>query len=193
MELTFDHAVFAEALRAYKVTSGNTFANTLNHAMKNVAYRAAQFTEFTVAAKIRAELQNNPRLVRALVIKLMRQKGMKKISKAKLELLMKHFINRRASSARYLRSAFARAAIDLGGEWRGRKFERGADGYGNEATPRRLEADVVAILEQPNSAHADSAEKLLLEAVEKAFAFVVDDLKVYAERKMREDAKAHSG
>jgi hypothetical protein len=190
--LTFNISEFVGALRAYKIASKKDGADVLNHAMKNTAYRAAEFTPVASSSKIRSSLMRDQHLRYALTSLALKRKGVGKLKSPEFAKEVERFISRRASSARYLRAAYAEAIAQMGGTFRGSKF-RGASGFANKATVGRLISEIVAITSQPDSNHARGAEAIGIKALQKAVDFVAEDLLIYARSKMADTARQFSG
>jgi hypothetical protein len=190
--IQFNISEFVGALRAYKIASQKDGADVLNHAIRNVAYRAAEFTPVASVAKIRSSLMADPHLRYALTSIALKKRGVGMLKSPEFAKEVERFVSRRVSSARYLRAAYAEAIIRLGGTFKGSRF-KGASGFANPATVGRLIAEIVAITSQPDAGHAQSAEDIGIKALQKAVDFVANDMLVYAKRKMEETAREHSG
>ncbi len=183
---------FQDAINSYQEATQKDMVDVLNRAGRNVAYRAAQFTDVASAAKIRAELYRDPHLVYALTSLSLRKQGIGTLPKGAFQQEVEKFISRRQSSTRYLRSGWAQAIIDLGGTFRGSRLTRGTHGYGSKATLIELLAEIAWIIDEPNDHKADSAEEVGMKALQKALDFVTQDMQQYAEEKMAKTAKDHS-
>lgn len=178
---------FVFALRAKKAACRHTMPEIMNKALLNVAFRASSFTPRGNAAKIRSGLMADPHLRYALTAIALKKRGVGILKKPLFAKEVARFVSRRASSAGYLRAAYAKAIEQLGGTFRGSKF-RGADSFANKASIGRLLAEMVTILEQPDSSHAAGAERIGKQAIEEALAFVAEDMLQYAQRKLAEAA-----
>lgn len=174
---------FKFALRAKKAACLDSYPDILNKAALNVSFRSASFTPKANPARIRAALMKDPHLRFALTSIALKKKGIGRLPAPQFAKAVVRYLGRRVSSANYLRASYANAIEQLGGKFNGAKF-RGADGFANKAQAKRFIAQVVAILDQPDSAHAASAEAILKKATLEAIRFVAEDMLVYARRKL---------
>lgn len=183
---------FVFALRAYKAATRKDEADILNRAARNVAYRASQFTPRGNAARIRAGLMRDPHLRYALTAMALKRRGVGALKSPGFAKEVARFVSRRASSAGYLRAAYAEAIQQLGGTFRGAKF-KGASGFANKASIGRLLAQIVAIVSQPTERQVRGAEEIGLKALNQAVKFVAEDMLAYSQQKLAQTARAHSG
>lgn len=187
-----DLSGFASAVNSYADATGKDMVAVVNRAGRNVAYRAAQFTGTTSAAKIRAELRGNPRMTAALTRLSLNRRGVGKLSKQDFAAEVEKFIERRASSSRYLRFGWAQAIVDMGGNYRGAKLARGSHGFGEKATVVDLLAQIAWILDEPTDDKANTAENEAFPALQEALDFVTADMLKYAAERMAKTAADHS-
>lgn len=212
IETKIDVSRFVLALRSYRAATKKDGAEVLNRAARNIAYRTASFTPKASKAAIRSQLFKDPHLRYALTSLALKRIGGKTLTKNQIKynplnklaqtkgLLGKGefqkavdaFVARRMSSAAYLRAAYAEAVTQLGGTFKGARF-KGASGFANKATVSKLVAEIVGIVSEPDQAHATSAEKIGLKAVQEAINFVSEDMINYAKTLMAKTAAAHSG
>lgn len=192
MGFEIDTSEIEDALNSYQSATGKDMVDVLNRFGRNVAYRAAQNTPIELPAQIVADLKKDPRLIYALTELSLKSRGITHLEKGQLEKEAQALIARRKGSARYLRVGWAQAIIDMGGNFRGAKLERGSHGYGDKATVVNLLAQIAWIVDEPNSKKADSAEQIAIKALEDAIDFVLADMIDYAEKKMADTAKRHS-
>lgn len=181
---------FVFALRAKKAACQHTMPDILNKAALNVAFRASSFTPKGSAALIRSGLMRDPHLRYALTAIRLKQRGIGALKSPLFAKEVARFVSRRASSAGYLRAAYAQAIANLGGSFRGSQFKGAAEGFANKATIRKLLAEIVTIVSEPDTSHAAGAERIGKDAIQKAINFVAEDMLVYAQRKLA-DAAAH--
>lgn len=184
---------FGEALYVYEKATKKDTVEILNRAALQIAYRAAQFTPVAEAGEIRAQLFRDPHLVAALTSLSLKKRGVGVIAGPLFEKEMQRFVTRRVGSKRYLRSGWAPAIIALGGTFRGSKLSRGIDGYANRATPVLLLAEIAATLDEANEEKAEGAERVGEKALIEAVEFVTEDMTNYANDKLAETARRHSG
>jgi hypothetical protein len=175
---------FLFALRAKKAACQHTMPEILNKAALNICYRASSFTPKGDANRIRASLMRDPHLRYALTAIELKKRGVGALKKPEFAKAVERFVSRRASSANYLRAAWAQAIQNLGGSFRGAKFKGASEGFANKATVKRLIAEIVAVLDQPTEGKAASAEAIGMEAVQKAINFVAEDMLTYARQKL---------
>ncbi len=178
---------FVFALRAKKAACQHTYPEILNKAALNVAFRASSFTKKGSAATIRGGLMRDPNLRYALTAIALKKRGVGILKSPMFAKEVERYVSRRASSAGYLRAAYAKAIEQLGGSFRGAKF-RGADGFANKAKVGKLIAEIVTIVSQPDGRRASGAEAIGIEAIQKAIDFVADDMLDYAQRKLAQAA-----
>jgi hypothetical protein len=186
-----DTSQFIFALRAYKAATKKDCVEVLNRAARNVAFRASSFTPKGAANKIRRDLMRDPRLRYALTSIALRKKGIGRLPSPQFQKAVDRLVSRRASSANYLRAGWAKAIQDLGGSFRGAKF-RGAGGFGNKARVNRLLAEIVNTTTHEAAASVRGAELIGSEALQKAIAFVSEDMISYARQLMGPTAKKFS-
>src|ERR1041385_2102446 len=121
---------FVFALRAKKAACQHTMPEILNKALLNIGYRASSFTPKGSAAAIRSGLMADPHLRYALTSMALKRRGIGALKSPEFAKEVARFVSRRASSAGYLRAAYATAIQQLGGSFRGAKF-KGADSFAN--------------------------------------------------------------
>lgn len=190
-DFTLDTRQFQRALQEYADATKKDEADILNKAGKDVVYRAAQFTPKAKGPQIKAFLLANPKLLYALTARMLKKKGIGALKSPQFQEATQQLIRKRASSARYLTAAWARAAEAFGATFRGAKF-KGATGYGIKATPANLLATIVAIVDEPDDTHARSAEAVEIVALQEALDFKARDMIEYAQRKLAKTAAKHS-
>lgn len=186
-----DTSQFIFALRAYRAATKKDCVTVLNRAARNVAFRASSFTPKGSANKIRRDLMRDPHLRYALTSIILKKRGVGRLPSPQFQKEVDKFVSRRASSANYLRAGWAKAIIDLGGTFRGVKF-RGAGGFANKALVNRLIADIVNTTVHANTASVRGAELIGSEALQKAIAFVAEDMITFARQLMMPTAKKFS-
>jgi hypothetical protein len=188
VSLTLDTRAFRAALHEYERATKKDEAEILNHAARNVAFRAAQRTPKADRSKIVAGLHKDPRLRFALTSLQLRKKGRGILKRGAFARAVRGFVGKRAASSGYIRVGWAPAIEQLGGSFRGRKPRSkspAAHGYGKPATPSRLFA-VLA-----NMAVGSGA--VGLPALQGALNFVAADMGNYARRKMQKTANKYRG
>ncbi len=191
VSLKVDTSKFIFALRAYKAATQKDEAEILNRAARNVAFRSASFSPKGNAGRIRASLTRDSHLRYALTAMALKKRGVGALKSPEFAKEVERFISRRASSANYLRAAWAKAIEELGGSFKGAKF-RGAGGFANKATVSKLLAEVVAITSQPTTGKAAGAERIGAQALQEAVNFVADDMLTYSRQLMGATAQRFS-
>lgn len=181
--ITVDTSQFRLALRSYKAATLKDEVEILNRAARNVAFRASSFTPKGNASRIRQDLMRDKHLRYALTAIALKKKGIGKLASPQFQKAVDSFVSRRASSANYLRAGWAKAIEDLGGSFRGSKF-RGAGGFANKAIVNKLIADIVNTTSHRNTASVRGAELIGDRALQKAIAFVAEDMITYAKQRM---------
>ena len=183
--LTLDTRDFERALLNYASATDKDMADVLNRAGRNIAFRAAQFTTPAQPARIRADILAHEGLLEALTSRRLKKKG---VRAENFKTEMKKTLAIRMSSARYLRAAWAEAIAKFGGAFKGKKM-RGASALVKKANAVSLLAEITALVNEPTSAKADSAEAKMMPALQEAVDFVGADMLEYAAKKMQDNAK----
>jgi len=186
-----DTTKFIKALRAYKAVTQKDEAEILNKRAKNIAYRCSQFTPKGNASRVRAALMKDPHLRFALTAIVLKKRGVGMLKSPEFQKEVDALVARRASSANYLRAAWANAIQQLGGSFNGAKF-KGAGGFANKATVASLLAQIVAITNQATAAHAASAERIGAIALQEAIESDTADMIRFCRQQMGLTAKKFS-
>lgn len=186
-----DTSQFIFALRAYKAATKKDAETVLNRAAKNLAYRAASFTEKGNPARIRRQLMADPHLRYALTSLALKKKGIGRLPAPQFKKAVEQFVTRRAVSAGYMRAGWAKAIQDLGGVFRGAKF-RGAGGFANKAKIARLIVEIVNTTTHTNANSVRGAELIGTKALQQAVSFVAEDMISYSKQLMAPTAKKFS-
>ncbi len=189
--LTFDTREFTRALGLYAEATQKDEAEILNRAARNLAYRAAQNTPVAQAAEIKSGLFRDEHLRFALTSIALKKRGIGALKSPEFQKEVDRFVARRIASRRYLRAAWAPAIIALGGSFRGTKF-KGIVGEAKKATARKLVAEILTLINQPDQSHAKGAEEIVAKALQKALDFVAQDMIQYADRKLSQTARKYS-
>lgn len=186
-----DISQFQLALRAYKAATNKDATEVINRAARNIAYRAASFTNKGTANKIRNDIMSDSHLRYALTSLALKKRGIGRLPAPQFQKEVDRFVSRRASSAGYLRSGWAAAIQALGGSFRGAQF-KGAGGFANKAVVSRLICEIVNTTSHKTQASVRGAELIGTEAVRKAVAFVSEDMINYAKQLMGVTARKYS-
>ncbi len=179
---------FDEAIKLREKTCSKTLTEIQNRALRNVAYRSAEFTEITAAAQVSADLKAPGLLAKITAIRL---RGVKvKDFAAEMEKTRQM----RLRSIRYLRSGFAPIIRALGGKFRGGRSAKAEEGFrsaqsGIHSTSKLSSggsqpAEFTWIIDEPTGEKAGSAEKKVSPAIQQAVDFVARDMINHAIEKM---------
>lgn len=165
MSLHADISGFVKVFNEYIPTTKKTVAVALTERARNIAFKAAAATPIESAAVIRSDLKRDPHLLAALTSIRLRKAGKGIVKAPEFKEEMQRLLSGRIASSRFLRAGWAQAIIDLGGSFRGsRKKPSGAQrtshSYGIKATFVRLLSQISWIVDEPNGAKAESAERI---------------------------------
>jgi len=180
---------FQSALNDKMKVTRKTEAEGLNHACKNVAYRAAQFTAKTTAAKIESELRQDDLLAKLASASLKRTHG--RYTRAEHRQEMIRIRKRRKMGVSALRASWANAVKSFGGSFRGGKQRPGGSasrGTSKKATERKLVASFTSAVITTNAFGklTFAGENPILNAsLDKAVGFVAHDMRQYMRRKIK--------
>lgn len=187
-----DLSAFRAALRAVIIETKKPEADIVNKAMKDVAFRAAQFTPKTSPGMIRRQLtlKREGLLVKLASIACNNKYGKHGWNRAQHSAMMLAIITRRVAGAAALRAGWIPAIIALGGSYRGATARSGgsvAKGGAQKATIGRLigvikNTAVTASGSKRTKRGAGEISKSVA-ALFQAVQFVTRDRMLYAERK----------
>lgn len=173
--IKIDTREFQKAMREYERATKKDGADILNRAGRNVAFRAAQFTDVASPTKIKSQLRSNN-----LLAKILAKRGrLKGLNMQERSALFDKVLSARMRSARYIRVGWAKAIAAFGGNATRMKVNpksEAAKGYGIKASTRRLVAELAN--------NSKGAEKVGLSPLERAIQFVARDMLNYAKHKM---------
>lgn len=181
------------ALREVVRVTQKTEAEIVTKAAKDVAFRSAQFTPKTSAAKIRADLRKDDLLSKLASRWLKKTKGV--YTRAEHEEAMRKIERARLSHRNAVRVGWFPAIIQLGGKIRGSKDDSfshlgsAARGSGKKATTGNMVSTVEnAIFTRSNDGRKTWGPGIpqAVRGLAKAIAFVTRDRLQYAEKKLRE-------
>ncbi len=191
---------FESALKRYEEATGKDSADVLNHAARNVAFRAASFTPKAKATKITKVLNRkveytDPHTGRThqtwlkypLANAKLKARGIPPVNGAQMAAAANKLLRRQLATAGYGRAGWIPAIIALGGNYRGAKLRPSglaAEGFASKARPSSLEAVIVNCARGVGTFGAP--------ALQEAVNFVAADLTSYAARKLAARAKQFS-
>lgn len=211
---------FTASLRAVASASKKPFAEIVNKALKDVAFRAMQFTEYADPGDIRAGLtkdnialkiaarrvsaragqQMTDRYGNAKLTKSGRARVHKTATQSAIRKEAASIIKKRMASSRAMRAGWIPAIKALGGSPRGEKLKQGGSaskGYASKANPSKLSGLIANALVTRS---ADSGRKTPVEMLSqakdglaKAVSYVTADRNNHARKKETEKLlKQHS-
>ena len=176
-------------MKAVKEKSRHTFAEIINKALKDVAYRSAQFTPKTTPGTVNASLPND--LLTRIASKRLRAKQ-GKFKRKELTAEKRKIKMRRKKGIGGVRAGWFPAIIALGGTIRGAKLNSGgsaAKGKAKKAGGFRLWGSIknTVITHQfaKNTQTGAGNIPFAVEALKKAVRFVANDRQLHADRKMK--------
>lgn len=188
---------FTASLRGVARAVKKPEAEIVNKALKDVGFRAMQFTPFAEPGRIQAELYRDNILIRMAVARL-KKKG--KFTKRQVASEATRILKRRIASSRAARAGWIPGLKALGASVRGAKLRSGGSasrGSAQKATINRLSGVIRNALVTHSAATgaATSVENIpqAVHALNRAIAFVASDREDYARRKLIEkELKKHS-
>jgi len=185
--LTCDLTKFRAALANVALASKKPEAEIINKALKDVAFRSAQFTPKTTPAKVRSSLPKEI-LFRIAAKHLSEKQG--KYPKEYLRATAGRIAKRRRSGIGGVRAGWIPAIMALGGTYRGAKAKPG--GSAKKGTAKKAGAFRMAGLIRNSVITTQFAKRtntgagniqFAVDALRKAVVFVTNDRQAYAERK----------
>lgn len=201
---------FNRAIAQYQVATKKDMAEVLNRALRNVGFRAAQYTPKESAADIEAGLRKDKialkiatkqlkgRVGKSYTTRKGKTRTFKRVTRAQIGRKARSLITKRKRRRGFLRAGWIAAMIAAGIEGV-RKTDTLRDGKskigsGKKATPSKLRAylgnKVWGRLDGKNRGRARSTMK---NALKKAMRFVADDMIQHANKEMKQTAKKFSG
>jgi hypothetical protein len=184
---------FQKALQAKMRATRKTEAEVLNHACRNVAFRAAQFTPKSSAAKIKAGFRNDNLLAKLASRNLKQRQG--RFTRAEHTAEMRRIQTKATRSVGAVRASWFGALTAMGANVRGRKPAPGtnsARGGGKRATAGHLLASIWSAIVTTNARgrKTSAAEIIPLRlALDKAVRFVTADTIAYAQKRIGQTLK----
>ena len=185
--LTCDLTKFRAALANVALASKKPEAEIINKALKDVAFRSAQFTPKTTPAKVGSSLPRKM-LFRMAAKHLKEKQG--NYTKEELRATAARIAKRRRSGIGGVRAGWIPAILALGGTYRGAKEKPG--GSAKKGTAKKAGAFRMAGLirnsvittqfsKRTNTGAGDI--QFAVDALRKAVVFVTNDRQAYADRK----------
>lgn len=201
---------FEQALREYQAASKKDMADVLNRALRNVGFRAAEFTPKKDPATIDAELRKDKIGLKYITNKLTGKKGttyttakgrtrtIRRVTRKQIALRTRQFFARRKKKVGFLRAGWVAALVSAGiplGRGLGRNLTKGKStiGSGRKATPEKLMAYLGnGVWGRLNGKAASKMRTVMQSALNRAMSFVANDMKTYAKERLSKSAKKHS-
>lgn len=190
--MTLQMQQFRAALRDVLRATTRTEAEIVNKALKDVAFRSAQFTPKVTRATVIANLKQNGLLPRLAAASCNRKFGQGQWTIAQHRQEMADILKRRGSGVGAVRAGWIPAIQRLGGSYRGAKLRPGStanDGRAVAATIRNLTGMIEnAVVTMDHSGRQYGAGEIpaAVAALQRAVEFVTRDRREYAERRLRE-------
>ena len=185
--LTCDLTKFRAALANVALASKKPEAEIINKALKDVAFRSAQFTPKTTAAKVRSSLPKEM-LFRMAAKHLKEKQG--KYTKAELRATAAKIAKRRRSGIGGVRAGWIPAILALGGTYRGAQSNpsgSAAKGTAHKAKGSQMSGLIRnAVVTTQFSTRTNTGAgniPFAVDALRQAIVFVTNDRNAYAERK----------
>lgn len=201
---------FETALREYQAATKKDMAEVLNRALRNVGFRAAQFTPKKDAGMIEEELRKEQIGLKFITKKLRAKIGssyttekgnvrtIRRVTRKQIALKTRQFIARRKKRTGFLRAGWVAALINAGLKTTGLsgaliKDSKSTLGSGNKATPKRLVARLGnAVWGRLTGKSAGKMRAVMQRSLQRAMDFVANDMKKYASDLLQKSAVKHS-
>jgi hypothetical protein len=208
VKVTIDLSIFNKGLAAIRQATKRDGAEIVNRALKNVAFRAAEYTPFRSPADIQQELLDNKTALRIVTSRLRKTIGttritrrgktrvVSRITRKQIGAAVTKLIAKRKAGSRASRAGWFPAVKAFGGSIRGGKLKPGgaaSRGYGRRATPEKLIGEIAnayyGILKGP----AQSANAAVMRsALQRAVNTVGRENIAYAKKKIEATLRRHS-
>lgn len=190
---------FLAALRSKIKLSARGEAEVINKSLRNVAFRAASFTDKATARDVTSDLKRDNILLK-LAIRYCRRKygtgkgawGNKKEAKAKIREAMALILKKRKRGIGALRAGWIPSIQQLGRSYRGAKVNAGGTaslGSAKKADAESLTGAITNAVQvwSANNVQFSAADvAMAVNALDRAIEFVTDDMEGYLARKVME-------
>lgn len=187
--IDFEVKEFQRALALYIGATGKTIEEATNRAARNLAFRTGAAITKSSRGKIHAvSLQSWwPKLI-AKILRTSPGVGGYDVDDARE--LSKRLLNKRKRSTSFMKSGVMKAAAKAGeGKAKANPRLTKSKGYATKATEFDPVATIRAVYDARDGKDARRKEILLRRAMKKAIIFVTNDMRKYAEKKLRKKAK----
>lgn len=220
MSLKFNKSEFEASLRAVGQGVKRPFSEIVNKALKDVGFRAMQFSEFADPGKIEAELRRNQLALRIASKKLSGRRGKQKVDRFGNTKLTKggraqkfgrvtrvqigryaaKLIRRRKAGSKAVRAGWIPAVRAFGGTIRAgnaqlRPGRSTAKGYAKKATPAKLNGEIAnALITRNYAGKKTNVEQIAMaqRALDQAVQYVTMDRNQHAQERVERELRKHS-
>lgn len=201
---------FDDAIELYKEATKKDMADVLNRALRNVGYRAAEFTPKKDKHVIEAELWSDKIGLKFITKKLRARIGqtfktakgklrtVRRVTRKQIALQTRQFIARRMKRTGFLRAGWVAALVKAGIKTSGLKGAIIADsksslGSGQQATPKKLYARLGnGVWGRLNGKSAATIRGVMQGALRRAMSYVAKDMTDYAKERLGKTARKYS-
>jgi hypothetical protein len=197
----FDLREFRDAMRFYAKATKKDEASVLNRTARNFTIKAMMYTPVAEPGKIEGQLKSldHPTFLRLVFARLNKKTvkgknvlvrpkaGRGRDSRETMAVAMRKFLAHRKNTSKYIKRGWNKVAKEFGAAYDKLKggYKGSKKSYGKKATETKLEA----VFENASKGSGDVAS----EAVERALAATISDMRDYAYRTMQGTADKFSG
>lgn len=186
--ITLDTREFTRAIFEYKAATRKGFAESCDHALLNLAIKT--FSRLPKAKKSDIRALRNEAWWPKYIAKLLSSAGEYDAEEA--AAASKRIIGARSRSVSYLKSGFSDLIAKAGGRAKGRR-SRNAVARVVKAAVNKLRADFLVVYRARSGRDKSAKEIILKKALNAGLKAAARDMKKYAEKKLREAGRKHSG
>lgn len=180
------------ALKRVMAVTKKTEAEIVNKALKDVAFRSAQYTPKTTASEIKSELKGSG-VIYGLAAKSCNKKyGARTWTKPQFNDEVRLILQRRTRGVNALRAGWIPAIRKMGGTFRGANLRANgtaSEGLAKPATIEKLEGWIQnSVVTYSAAGKASGAGEIIVavQAINRAVQSVIVDRLQYAEKKLKE-------
>lgn len=201
---------FDAAIALYKEATKKDMSDVLNRALRNVGYKAAEFTPKKEKDQIEIELWTDKIGLKFITKKLRARIGqtfqtkkgknrtVRRVTRKQIAKATREFIKRRMKRTGFLRAGWVAALVNAGlkvsGLWGAIiKDSKSTLGSGKQATPKKLTARLGnGVWGRLNGKSAAVIRGVMQGALRRAMSYVAKDMTDYAKDRMAKTAKKYS-
>lgn len=203
---------FSKVLKQYAAATKKELPDVLNRALRNVGFRAAQFTPKDSPAEIEADLLKDKFALKFITSKLRARIGkqfttkkgktrtVQRVTRKQIALATRQFIKRRKRRTGFLRAGWVAALISAGlktsglsGNLLADSKSKNAIGSGVLATVNTLRASLSnGVWSRLGGKSKARTAVAMQQALQRAMAFVAKDMDTFAKDKLGKVAKQYS-